>query len=941
MAYNILDKAGGRPILVSAGGRPLLNAADGAGTGTGTGTGSTGTGGTTGGGGTSTYAGTIEALRLTAATPALPVTLRLHAEEAYTNPPITCGLAFGPGDVPSTHRVRLRTAGGAEVGVQQDAETRWPDGSLKFCVAGFISPDTFAAGQTINYTVDAVTGAPNRTASYTLSQLAAATDFQVRIRGHSLGNAVGVLSVNELIAANRVGSWGANPKGGIELIAAGPHYQDWKFWGVAKRQSDGAYHESIRLELYLRRWTASGAFQSIARQRQPNLDAAYYGSTWSTSTWNRGNANILEAFNGTTMVFAMGGPNDRDARTVAPSVWNTADSTYTVPVGQNIGQASGIGDGDRGWWYGYGVSIGVSGNLPGGVSATDALFSIYMDGATRKTRFTRTRNDGNGAVAITSQPAGNCTVYPLVHSWPGGGTVAADAQGDPFWSGPGAAPRVRAALDEAYLTRTSRLFAPMDLSQPRPAEPASFDNAEWPYHPYRPGQVLDNYNWDWGNGGDDWDKDRIGWLSRQHANLLLTPFDRRRRTHCIALAYSQADKLWDWEDQRSGRVPCVNNGPNDSGNAYPEMSAPQPSLFLNHRTEVGARSAAPGFWALANSNTGGSGYDASFDRYGPINEASHYPSWQIMPYLMTGHRVFLDIMRTNTASIFASTDDYKKNKTLVAPVVPAARNFRAIFYDQPRSTGWARLALSNLRHVLPDGHPERPYYDDVARDNAEYYGLIAPYSPHKLYGHVMAAPQDGNMGAYVTANYTDFNYWYGNNGFHAIYETMGTLMCMLRGENAYGPTVDVYLGFLRDAADDQQSPNGTGWFTGIYGTDFHEGTYFYQSRQEWIEKGSARDMGTAPPFPNNRNWAGDNRAEWDPGRLTKYDVQQVAVLALAAWIAKPDGTPRFPACDRVRLQIINRLAGTPGTTTVNRYAFARADRPAQMGAQWSILPPGL
>lgn len=938
MAYNILDKAGGRPILVSAGGRPLLNAADGAGTGAGTGTG-TGGGGTAvpPTGGTSTYTGTIEALRLMAAVPTLPVPLGVHAEEAIANPPVCCGHGFGPGDVPNTHRVRLRTSSGAEIGVQQDGETRWPDGSLKYCVLSFVAPDSFAAAQTINYTVDAVAGAPNRTASYTLAQLAGASDFRVEIRGHSLAAAVGVLSVNELIAANRIGSWGTNPKGGVEVIASGPICQDWRFWTVAKRKSDGAYHESIRLELYLRRWAATGAFQLIGRQRQPNLDAAYYGSTWSTSTWNRGNANIMEGFNGTTLVFAMGGPNDRDARTVAASAWNATDSTYTIPAGQNLGQASGIGTTSEGQWYGFGVSVGVSGNLPGGVSATDVLFTTYM-GGDRKTRFTRLRNDGNGAVTITSQPAGNSTVYPLIHSWPGAGAVAADIQGDPFWSGPGAAPRVRVAHDLPYLTRSTRLFAPMDLSQPRPAEPAGYDNAEWPFHPYRSGQVVDEWQWDWGRGGDNWDRDRIGWLSRQHANLLLTPLDRRRRTHCIATAFSQADKLWDWEDQRSARVPCVNNGPNDSGNAYPEMSPPQPSLFLNHRTEIGARSATPGFWALANSNDGGSGYYASLDRYGPINEASHYPQWQIVPHLLTGHRVFLDIARTNTASIFASTDDYKKNKTLLPPVVPTARNFRAIFYDQPRSNGWARLALSNLRHTLPDNHPERPYYDDVARDSADYWGLIAPYSPHRLYGHVMAAPQDGNMANYILPNYTDFDYWYGDTGFHQVYAGIGTLMTIFRGESGYNPEMDVFLGFLRDIADDTQSPNGTGWFTGIYGAPFHDGTYFYQSRQEWIERFSLSEAGASPPFPADRNLAGDNRrTSYDKYLTTKYDVQQVAVLALAAWIAKPDGTARFPGCDRVRQQLITRLAGTG----VDRYRFADNARPGETNFQWAIVPPGL
>lgn len=897
------------------------------------------------------YAGPVASLRLTAATPTLPVPLRVHAEAAHNRPPVCCGHGFGPGDVPSGSRVRLRTAAGAEIAVQQDDETRWPDGSLKFCVLSFVAPDDFAAGRTVTYTVDAVPGGPDRTPSHSLAQLASATDFRLEVRGHSWGKAVGVLSVNDAIAAGRVGSWGTNPKSGVEVVASGPIRQEWRFWGVARRRGDGAYHESVRLELYLRRWAATGAYQLIARQRQPSLDAAYAGSTWSTTGWNRGNAGIMECFNGAALVFAMGGPKDRDARTAPPGAFDPRDSSYSVPPDQNLGQASGIGSPDVGDWRGFGVSVGVSGGLPGGLSGDEVYFVGWMDRyntANRRTRFSRKRNDPGGEVKLTGRASGPVLVYPLVHSWPGAGCVAADAQGDPFWSGPGAAPRVRVGHDAAYMTRASRLFAPMDLGLPRPAEPPGYDAAQWPYHPHRPGQVVHEKIWDWGHGGDDWHEDRIGWLSRQHANLLLTPFDRRRRTHCYALAYSQADIHWDWEDQRSGRVPVANNGPDRAGGTYPELAGPLPTLYLTNRDALGADSAKPGFAAMAHYNTGGSGYNM---RYNPINEASHYPSWQIVPYLQTGHRVFLDIMRTNTASMFCSHDAGLRHRKLRPPQVPQARQFYAIFWDQPRSSGWVRLALSNLRYVLPDSHPERRYFDDLAEEQATYFGAIAPHSPWKLFGNVPLGPGDGDMTGY-TSEAAKYNSG-ANQGFHHIYEAIGTLMCEYRGEDAWRPAIQVYLGFLRDAADDRQAPNGTGWFTGIYAADFMapDGRPF-QTRRAWIEYASRhQEIGpkAGPPFPPDRNWAGNHWQDGDPavdqpprGYLSAYDCQQCAVLALAAWIADPDGSPAYPGCDRVRLQVINRvIAHPPGMKVRDRFPMSRDDKPAEMGVQWSILPPGL
>lgn len=886
-----------------------------------------GTGTSTGGatGNTALYTGTIEALRLTAAVPTLPVQLRVEAEEAVAAPPVCCAHPFGPGDVPAGSRVRLRTAGGAEIAVQQDDETTWPDGSLKYAVLSFVAPDTFAAGQIVPYTVDAVTGTPNRTASHSLAQLAAGSDFRLEVKGFHWGGDVGVMRVNDLISANRVAPWGVNPKSGIEAVASGPIRQEWRFWAVAKRRSDGALHESVRLELYIRRWAATGAFEVLGRQRQPNLDAAYYGSTWSTTGWNQGNAGVAECFNGTSRVFAMGGPNDRDARTVPPSQFLPAEGKYNFPADQNIGQISAIDGSGNVQWYGMGVPLGFAGNAPGGMNTSTPYYFLS------DWRIASRRNDGEAGVSFTA-PAGECTVFPLVASYPGTGVVFADEQGDPYWVGAGPRPRVRVGHDAAYLTRASRLFLPMDLTQPRPAEPAT-GGTRWPFHPYRPNQVLGQTWWDWGLEGDNYDADRVGWLSRQHANLLLTPFDRVRRTHCFALAYMQNDGHFDWEDQRSGRVYACNN------TQYPELASPLPTLYISQYQNDGANSATPGFAAMAWWNKGGSGYTA---RYNNLGEASHWPSWQVVPHLLNGHRVHLDLQRTGTAVMAAVKDAGLRNRNLKPPQVPAARTFYTIFHDQPRSLGWQRIALSNLRHTLPDNHPERAYFDAFAEENATYYGAIAPHSPWKLYGKVPIGPGgDGDMSLYDDghASYQDGD----NIGFHMVYQTLGAIVCRYRGEAAWDPAIDVYLGYLRDCADDRQYPDGSGFFTGHYGTTFRraDGALF-PTRREWIQDRAAAEMGASPPYPDNSNWAGDNRRSgYDPYMTTKYDVQQVAVLAMASWIAKPDGTARFPGCDRVRLQLINRLAGTPGGTGVTRYRFADDAQPGKMTSAWSLLPSNM
>jgi fibronectin type 3 domain-containing protein len=145
-----------------------------------------------------------------------------YGSSSVTNPQITFAQPFAPGDVPSGNHIQLRKSDGVTVvPAQQDQEATWlQDGSWKTVAISSISPDTFAAGETISYQLWAVPGSPNRTPAVSLAQFTAATDIRLAfenavIDGVSIGDFnpgdVWEVSVNDIVANGAAWPWTAAP----------------------------------------------------------------------------------------------------------------------------------------------------------------------------------------------------------------------------------------------------------------------------------------------------------------------------------------------------------------------------------------------------------------------------------------------------------------------------------------------------------------------------------------------------------------------------------------------------------------------------------------------------------------------------------------------------------------------------------------------------------
>ncbi len=848
------------------------------------------------------------------AIPRLPVKLTVKHLTGGVPLPVVCVHGFARGHVPAGHKVRLRAADGSSVVVQQDDEVRHEDGTLSTVVLSFVL-GAKPAGTLSELTLDAVPGEPDRAPAITLAEAAEASDLSLRVSGHSFAaeGAFGV-SVADVLAAATPDEFGAAPTAWIETVARGPIRNEWRIGGFARRESDDAMHGAVALEAYVRHWT-DGAVEITPVQIQPNLFGLH--PVGKVGEFRKGYAGIMDVYAGPDRLAAFGGPLDRDARKVPAAAFDAKSSTYAIPAGQNLGL-----DG----WAG-GVAVGFSGKFPGGLKADGVYYPRQWGGG--KTRLSTARNSDAELVIFSGPATGEVIAYPLVHSFPGSGFVGMDANAEPLFRAlPGGAwegaprPRALVGFDDAYLTRSSGLLFPMDLTADRTPEPGA-------PMAYRPGQVM-WVSWDLRVQGDNWNAERIGWLPRSHANLALTPFDEVRTAAARNHALMQADFPWNWRNERSGRVPVCTNGPDGKGGEYPGMGRPAPNLFL-HNKQAHTSPGVPAFAGMVEWGNNGNGYTVP---YSQMNDGSHLPQYCLMPYLTTGHRVYRDLMRQTAATLWASQDPgYIRQRTLKPPMVPAERKFYGVFSGQQRSEGWAPLYLSTLLMLSPEREPETRYLRHLQDENVEYWAAITPHSPARHLGFVATIPAEG------PENWEAWTDW-GGRQFQHHYKNFAAAALLYRGEERWRGLVETLAVFSRDFFDDANYPNGSGWIAGRYDQAFGAGGKVFAGLAEMVK---ANAGGNAGPYParglsdfggNSPLWAW-NDPNVDPSPkdfATNYLVQQCAVLSMM-------DRAGIPGCADARGRLMARVLAEP--TTRRAFPLSSKARPGEMCLQWSILPRGI
>lgn len=359
---------------------------------------------------------------------------------SIANPRVTFGHAFAKGDVPANSMITLATAAGVSVPVQQDRESHWPDGSLKFAALSFVSPDTFAASAANTYKVGAAVGTPNRTSNVTTAQLAANTAFYLKFYGVDCGADTFVVDVNTIISNGNAGpDWSGTPSNGCEVIRSGPICTEWKFWSYLKRCSDSAYHAWVKAIIWVRAWGASGPYEVAAYCQHSNCFAPLAGGAVDVGTASDAPrfASYCELYNEATLLNAWGGPSDTRTLTETAAIFNVAANTVTVP-GNPLALSTGVGV----TFSGPGLPTGIT---PGAlyfpwetqVANTYQLVDarVYLAESTipwaPDTRFTLGQIANNNGVlyipALANNPNGACSGYSGTGTGPTGtGTGIAD-----------------------------------------------------------------------------------------------------------------------------------------------------------------------------------------------------------------------------------------------------------------------------------------------------------------------------------------------------------------------------------------------------------------------------------------------------------------------------------------------------------------------------------
>ena len=878
----------------------------------------------------------------------LAVPLAFRANAAAASPPITVGHFFAQGDIPSGSRVGLRTQGGATVAVQQDGETHWPDGSLRFAVLSFVAPEAYTAGQVRTYTVTAETGAPDRRPGLTPVGLTTRSDFRLKMYGHDLGADVLWVSANAMISASPgVDQFGPSPTTWVERIAAGPIRNEYRVGGYARREGDGAMHRSLAADLYIRHWLASDTWEIAPWASQPGAYGPHPAGRIGPDKVER-LAFIAELYNGDTRVAAFGGPNDPRAVQVPASAFDAASNRFALPANLLVG---GFDTGKAGSNWTGGVMLGFRGNLPSGLSPNGvyvpancgqdrrALLSRIRDFALhsplpqawkpgekvpwndRRTMGNRVFRCVNGGTTGTAMPAiggegdrtdgsalwrpltevfgrpggGTITAYPLVHCFAGTGWIGMGLDANRVRVGAGPRPDLLPSHDLAYMIR-ARGIPPYDLSLKRPVMPGT--PAE-----YEIGSIYADVIRNIEAPSDDADVDRIGWLPWTHASSLLVPFDRARHRIALRQALSWADYPIYFRDTRSARVVVINNGPAKDGRTYPGMGPVNVEFFLHTRGGYGSPGFATGFAPYGVSERDGPGYTFNYNQ---LNSGAHTPCYWFVPYLRTGDAVYLEIGKANAWSMVASNDPGYNRANTVGGV-----RYWGIVKGQQRGIAWTFRDLSHMEFMLPDTAPEKPMFRDFMSDNAAYYTTLVSSSRGRHLGLLFWDTDD-----------------YGGRPFQHYMFVFALNVMLFRGDERWRPYTEAYAGYYRDLFDDARYPNGTGWIANEYELlPQPPGGPPFPTQKAMIEHAAGRG-----PYPATGLRGGSGYYN-DEGRIgsPKYMGNGYVTMLMAAQaMAQSVG---IQGCGRVRRQLLRRIL-PPGTNV----AALPLSNDTELYPTWAFVP---
>lgn len=576
------------------------------------------------------------------------------------------------------------------------------------------------------------------------------------------------------------------PTAGIEMFGAGQECVDFVAWCYARRTTDKAVHKTYKLRLYVTYLKGADGFQLLPEWEQPNAYDGLPDSVATAGPAKPQRiAGIVELYNGTALLHACGGPNDWRAVTVDGSAFDPATNMLTYPTGARMGFASTAPNfGANGVSWGFAPTAGAS--LPPGVSALECYhpgrFTASGNGKgplwrfrgitatiaaqpapaaydTTKASYTvgTTVNSGgayyicrtagtpgtagpSGVGSAISVPGGTSVweniaavfggtgsgtirMYPLAHSYMGGGGTGWTREMRRAWVGSGPQPWCQVGLDFAHAFRKTRMLPPMDYEAAASAPAPAGTPMDFELH------MVSSVNiWNIEATGDTATEDRIGPMVWSQARMLLQWDNAVSWRRGLGFGGSMGDFQFRWCDERSGQFIVPTRGPNRDGVTYPGHAPCNNSLWISNKASttgdaswnLGNPAFAKGFPKFSGTYArDDSGYSYA---YYDMGGAAHMPNgWQV-PYILTGDaawiRMGMGMLNANVCQSWRGATISPNQNTALGAFAPA-------IVGQPRGVAWTLREATNLEMLAPDSHPNKPIIRDILQQNCKFYRVNA------------------------------------------------------------------------------------------------------------------------------------------------------------------------------------------------------------------------
>lgn len=609
---------------------------------------------------------------------------------SVATPQVSFYQPLAPGALTSGNKLELRASNGVTtIPMQQDQEPSWQSASasLKGAAISFVSPDTFAAGQTITYRLYSVPGSANRTPAVSLAQLAANSDFKMQFTGQDLGADTFQVKVNDVITDNNNFPWGSNPMQGYEVIRSGPICTEWRFWSYLRRTSDSAWHRWIKGWIYVRAWGVTGPWEVSCGVRQSNILGPSASGTVGAIPEPK-HAFDVTILDGATVLQRWGGASDTRVQAVSSAVFNPTTNLITLSSSNVLTNGS----------FG-GMAVTLSGTVGAGLS-TSTLYWLASNGLSTTEYFlavNRTNTNGPSALPVDFTTSGSGTINIIPHAccFPFTGQMYLDNTARPIWRG-ATRPTIAVGHDFTYLTQQTKAIPPYI--------PGLTMNAVASADSHSPGQQI--YPWNLNGTGADPDDERIGYLNVSESRSLYIPFDENNNQQCRVLAASFAEQHIYLEDETVGVIPTMNNGHAKDGVTYTGMGVCRPAT----RAVPYQGSNIPAWLAPSAAAID---YDGIYEQYGPwMGSGTHCPMPGIMPYLHSGDDFWREYM-LNLADMNMGNGYYG------SITIGANTYYRPITgVEQVRGVGWSARLTGQTMHLMPAASPVAQYWSDICRDEA-------------------------------------------------------------------------------------------------------------------------------------------------------------------------------------------------------------------------------